>query len=368
MNGRFLAIVGHNSSSGNYQLQIYNNNGALVLNTGVPLVVKQQENVKSFTKCGLFDLISSLQTSTQQHPLSMTWAHDDAALIFTGAGSDDNSIVRVARLHDCVAPLKTLCSYTVGVHSTIHSRNGACLQIWRELRTERGTGAREPFVFELPLARREKEMILQHNYHIIACRVPREAEVIRGMHMELHKKVQLSRVAVCCEPTPWRWYCTIKPVSKRSAANAHSSYVLYMEHMSSMVPILTAKLTNRLVPEFQIQLCNSAKPGTIQNAMNTSNVLFVSARFGRKTPQIGTPQLQRNTDKDTIPSTVIADEDMPPRPFVRAGRVTQSAHDYRSTDAVITSLILCMTILLCRFITRHHVNQCGDVVNVNCAL
>uniref|UniRef100_F1KQW7 Tubby-related protein 4 n=1 Tax=Ascaris suum TaxID=6253 RepID=F1KQW7_ASCSU len=141
---------------------------------------------------------------------AFTWAHDDQAVIAAAGGH-----LAIGRVLVGVPSLFNLVTYN----------------LWLMM----GASARR--VDSLPLPLRERNSIRELDHHIIRCRIPSRDELS----------------AQVCEPSDWRWYCTIRPVPRK----AHS-YVLCMEHMGGLVPILVGRQTNRIIPQFHISLLSAA--------------------------------------------------------------------------------------------------------------
>ncbi|EFO25401.1 tub family protein [Loa loa] len=139
---------------------------------------------------------------------AFTWVHDDRFIIATSG----NHLAVGRALHD-VPSLFSLVTYN----------------LWQLL------GASARHVDILPLPPRERDAIRALDHHIIRCRVPSQNDMLMKV----------------CEPSDWRWYCTIRPVPSK----VHT-YVLCMEHMAGLIPVLLGKQTNRIIPQFQISLYN----------------------------------------------------------------------------------------------------------------
>lgn len=141
---------------------------------------------------------------------AFTWAHEDQVVIAAAGGH-----LAVGRVLVGVPSLFNLVTYN----------------LWLMM----GASARR--IDSLPLPLRERNALRDLDHHIIRCRVPSREELS----------------AQICEPTDWRWYCTIRPVPRK----AHS-YVLCMEHMGGLVPVLIGRQTNRIIPQFHISLLGSS--------------------------------------------------------------------------------------------------------------
>uniref|UniRef100_A0A0R3RUR5 Tub domain-containing protein n=1 Tax=Elaeophora elaphi TaxID=1147741 RepID=A0A0R3RUR5_9BILA len=139
---------------------------------------------------------------------AFTWVHDDRFIIATSG----NHLAVGRVLHD-VPSLFNLVTYN----------------LWQLL------GGSALHVDVLPLPPRERNAIRALDHHIIRCRVPSQNDMLMKV----------------CEPSDWRWYCTIRPVPSK----VHT-YVLCMEHMAGLIPVLLGKQTNRIIPQFQISLYN----------------------------------------------------------------------------------------------------------------
>ncbi|CAD6186286.1 unnamed protein product [Caenorhabditis auriculariae] len=86
---------------------------------------------------------------------------------------------------------------------------------------------------KLPLPAREMSAVKALDHHIIRCRIPRTSNLC----------------SFVCSVIDARCYCTIRPMSKGS-----NSYVLCIEHLGGLVPVLIGRQVNRFLPQFQIFL------------------------------------------------------------------------------------------------------------------
>ncbi|VDD92655.1 unnamed protein product [Enterobius vermicularis] len=171
--------------------------------------------------------------STKRDITALTWAHDDQIIILACGGC-----LAVGHVVVGVPSLFSLVTYN----------------LW--LMVKSSTRA----IDNLPVPVRERNAIKEFNHHIIKCRVPSRYELIGKV----------------CTPSEWRWYCTIKPVPNK----AHT-YVLCMEHMGGLVPVLIGRQTNRIIPQFQISLYTSpdasTSAGCSQEAGSSAQVEDVGA-------------------------------------------------------------------------------------------
>ncbi|KAI6171564.1 Tubby-related protein 4 [Aphelenchoides bicaudatus] len=141
---------------------------------------------------------------SEETTISFTWAHSDEVVVVAAGGS-----LAVGRVQPDVAPLNDLIAY----------------QIWLRM----GRTAREVQRLELP--ERLSNQVKQFDRHVVKCRIPSYERMTRFV----------------CEPTFWRWCCTIVP-------RKNYQYVLCLEHMGGLIPILMGRQTNRVIPQFIISL------------------------------------------------------------------------------------------------------------------
>ncbi|CAJ0592940.1 unnamed protein product [Cylicocyclus nassatus] len=140
-------------------------------------------------------------------PLSaLTWAHEGRAIIVAAGGH-----LAIGKLLLGVPPLFDLVTY----------------ELWRYL------GSQSKKVDSLPLPVKEKNALRALDHHIIRCRIPRVDDLC----------------SFVCSASEARCYCTIKPLSRGS-----HSYVLCMEHLGGLVPLLVGRQVNRFLPQFHISL------------------------------------------------------------------------------------------------------------------
>ncbi|RCN40531.1 hypothetical protein ANCCAN_13542 [Ancylostoma caninum] len=140
-------------------------------------------------------------------PLSaLTWAHEGRAIIVAAGGH-----LAIGKLLLGVPPLFDLVTY----------------ELWRYL------GSQSKKVDSLPIPVKEKNALRALDHHIIRCRIPRIDDLC----------------SFVCSASEARCYCTIKPLSRGS-----HSYVLCMEHLGGLVPLLVGRQVNRFLPQFHISL------------------------------------------------------------------------------------------------------------------
>ncbi|KAK5966921.1 Tub domain-containing protein [Trichostrongylus colubriformis] len=140
-------------------------------------------------------------------PLSaLTWAHEGRVVIVAAGGH-----LAIGKLLLGVPFLFDLVTY----------------ELWRYL------GSESKKVDSLPIPVKEKNALRSLDHHIIRCRIPRIDNLC----------------SFVCSASEARCYCTIKPLSRGS-----HSYVLCMEHLGGLVPLLVGRQVNRFLPQFHISL------------------------------------------------------------------------------------------------------------------
>ncbi|VDN00801.1 unnamed protein product [Thelazia callipaeda] len=149
---------------------------------------------------------------------AFTWAHDDRFIIATSSIS-----MHISNLGNYLAVGRVL-------HDVPTLFNLVTYKVWQLM------GSSAQHVDKLPLPSHERSAIRSLDHHLIKCRMPAKSDL-------------LTRV---CEPSDWRWYCTIRPIPSKI-----HTYMLCMEHMAGLIPVLIGKQTNRIIPQFQISLYNS---------------------------------------------------------------------------------------------------------------
>ncbi|CAI4224263.1 unnamed protein product [Auanema sp. JU1783] len=137
---------------------------------------------------------------------ALTWAHGGRAIIVAAGGH-----LGIGRVYGGVPSLFNLVTYDV----------------WRYM----GSSGRK--ADSLPVPHKEQRALKSLDHHIIRCRIPRNDELCQFV----------------CSVSDARSYCTIRPMSKGS-----HSYVLCMEHLGGLVPILIGRQVNRFLPQFHISV------------------------------------------------------------------------------------------------------------------
>ncbi|CAJ0573812.1 unnamed protein product, partial [Mesorhabditis spiculigera] len=146
---------------------------------------------------------------------AFTWVNEGKALMFAAGGH-----VAVGKLMegDVIPTLFNLVKYA----------------LWQDLDA---TGRK---VDSLKLPGWAKREIADHDHHVVRCRIPRPDDLCQFI----------------CTVHEARSYCTIRPLSRGSP-----SYVLCMEHMGGLVPLLVGRQVNRFLPQFYISLHHEATAG-----------------------------------------------------------------------------------------------------------
>ncbi|TKR96095.1 hypothetical protein L596_010163 [Steinernema carpocapsae] len=136
---------------------------------------------------------------------AFTWMHGDHAVVAAAKG-----VVAVGKVIPDVPSLHRLVSY----------------DLWNQ------AGCSMDVIRDLPLPRNQKTFMEDYTHNIIACRIPLPNDVAKAV----------------CEPTEQRWYCTIKPHKEPN------KYLMCVEHMGGLVPLLVGHQTNKIVPHFLVTL------------------------------------------------------------------------------------------------------------------
>uniref|UniRef100_A0AC35TNY1 Tub domain-containing protein n=1 Tax=Rhabditophanes sp. KR3021 TaxID=114890 RepID=A0AC35TNY1_9BILA len=192
---------------------------------------------------------------------AITWAHDDNVIIIGCGGS-----LAVGKVWPSVPSLTQIVTYDV----------------WKLL------GRSSNKAKDLALPAYTKHAITAFDHHIIQCRIPSPAELRE----------------VVCSSTNYRWFCTIIPMPKKP-----HNFMLCIEHLSGIVPLLSAKQVNRLIPQFVISL-----PGLPKNKQNEENSINsknheISHKshglIGPNTNSFNNSNAQSNFTNTVIPTSLV---------------------------------------------------------------
>ncbi|CAB3407947.1 unnamed protein product [Caenorhabditis bovis] len=145
----------------------------------------------------------------KQKLTAFTWAHNGSAVVLAAGGH-----LAVGHLLFGVPSLFDIVSYSV----------------WKMV------GSSSKNAQHLPIPKKEKETLQTLDHHIIRCRIPKSQDLCNFV----------------CNVIDARCYCTIRPVSRRS-----HTYMLCIEHLGGLVPLLIGRQVNRFLPQFQIYLHQS---------------------------------------------------------------------------------------------------------------
>lgn len=167
---------------------------------------------------------------------AVTWAHDGKAVIVAAGGH-----LATGKLLYGVPSLFELVAYDLWKLTGCNSKRGA----------------------NLPLPTREMNALKELDHHIIRCRIPRTADLCQFV----------------CSVVDARCYCTIRPMARGS-----HSYVLCIEHLGGLVPVLVGRQVNRFLPQFQIMLHpNSPTQPTCSSVGSSAQVEDVNAMVRHST-------------------------------------------------------------------------------------
>ncbi|VDP04809.1 unnamed protein product [Heligmosomoides polygyrus] len=120
-------------------------------------------------------------------------------------------------------------------------------ELWRYL------GSQSRRVDSLPIPTKEKDALRSLDHHIIRAPVRDGGPVLNVIALIIGARCRIPRAddlcSFVCSASDARCYCTIKPLSRGS-----HSYVLCMEHLGGLVPLLVGRQVNRFLPQFHISL------------------------------------------------------------------------------------------------------------------
>ncbi|CAI5438687.1 unnamed protein product [Caenorhabditis angaria] len=156
-----------------------------------------------------------ISIANSEKPLTaFTWAHDGKCVIVAAGGH-----LAIGKILFGVPSLFDIVAYNV----------------WKAM----GSSAKN--VNKLPIPTKEMDSLKLLDHHIIRCRIPKLNNLCNFV----------------CSVIEARCYCTIRPVARGS-----HTYMLCIEHLGGLVPLLIGRQVNRFLPQFQIFLYQSNNSNT----------------------------------------------------------------------------------------------------------